>query len=74
MTDGAVLVSARIGKPNSGQEFWRHHIAAWRDSGLSQRAYCQKNNLKEYRFSHWKGRLAKTDVVGRFVRVPLASH
>ncbi len=69
-----VLVASPIGESSGQKKFWKHHIEAWRGSGLSQRAYCRKNNLKEYRFSHWKSRLAKADVAARFVRVPLAAH
>ena len=74
MTDSGVSVSSQIDEASSQKRFWRHHIQAWQDSGLSQRAYCQKNNLKEYRFSHWKSRLTKDNVASRFVRVPLPSH
>ena len=74
MTDGGVSVSSRIGEFSDHQEFWRLHIQAWQDSGLSQRAYCKKKNLSEYRFSKWKSRLAKNDnVASRFVRVPLTT-
>lgn len=69
MTDGGVSVSYKTGEPASPQKFWRHHIQAWQASGLSQRAYCKKNDLKEYRFSKWKNRLIKDDA-SHFVRVP----
>lgn len=72
MTDtGRDSVSSQIGEPVGHQKFWQHHIQAWRKSGLSQRAYCRKNDLSEYRFSKWKNRLDKDNVTGCFVRVPL---
>jgi hypothetical protein len=74
MTDVGVSVSSQTGETSSQKKFWQHHIQAWQDSGLSQRAYCQKNNIKEYRFSHWKSRLAKNSVSGCFVRVPMPTH
>lgn len=70
MTDGGGLVSSKAGEPASQERFWRHHIQAWQTSGLSQRAYCKKNNLKEYRFSKWKNRLVN-DNASHFVRVPV---
>lgn len=74
MTDGGASVSLQNGDPSGHKEFWRHHIQAWQDSGLSQRAYCNKNNLSEYRFSKWKSRLVNDSDAGRFVRVPLPTH
>jgi hypothetical protein len=70
MTDGGGVVSSKAGEHASQQKFWRHHIQAWQTSGLSQRAYCKKNDLKEYRFSKWKNRLVK-DNDSHFVRVPV---
>ncbi len=40
--------------------FWRAHVAAWRESGLTQRAYCHRESLPETQLSHWKHRLAKS--------------
>ncbi len=40
--------------------FWRAHLAAWRESGLTQRAYCHREHLPETQLSHWKHRLAKS--------------
>jgi hypothetical protein len=69
-----VSVASPVGESSGQKKFWKHHIEAWRVSGLSQRAYCQKNNLKDHRFSHWKSRLAKADAGVSFVRVPLVSR
>ena len=74
MTDGGVSVSSQIGDPCGHKEFWRLHIQLWQESGLSQRAYCQKNNFSEYRFSKWKSRLVNDNDAARFVRVPLTAH
>ena len=40
--------------------FWRAHVAAWRESGLTQRAYCHREQLPETQLSHWKHRLTKS--------------
>jgi hypothetical protein len=74
MTDSGVSVLSQSGGPSGQKKFWQHHLQAWQDSGMSQRAYCQKNDLSEYRFSKWKRRLVKDNDVSRFVRVPLPTH
>ena len=48
--------------------FWRAHIAAWRESGLTQRAYCHRESLPETQLSHWKHRLAKSQRRSRVKR------
>ncbi len=35
------------------EAFWRKHLEGWRLSGLSNRAYCQSNNLSESSFKAW---------------------
>lgn len=42
---------------------WRDRIAAWRESGLSQQAFCRAHGLSESTLSHWKSELAKRDAV-----------
>lgn len=37
--------------------FWRHHVAAWRRSELTQSAYCREHGLCASQFSTWKRRL-----------------
>jgi len=72
MTDADVSIPLPEPRVTDRKAHWRHHIQAWQGSGLSQRAYCRENNLKEYRFSKWKNRLVKDNAAGRFVRVPLS--
>ena len=43
--------------PTSRREFWQAHVEAWRESGLTQRAYCREHELPEVQLSHWKHRL-----------------
>ncbi|MBT8340509.1 MAG: hypothetical protein HKP58_01825 [Desulfatitalea sp.] len=74
MTDGGVSVSSKKLRPSDCQKYWRHHIDTWPDSGVSQRAYCRNNHLKQDRFSHWKRRLAKDHLAAGFVAVPLPAH
>ena len=32
---------------------WRQHVSAWRQSGLSQAAYCRQQTLNDKTFSRW---------------------
>lgn len=48
--------------------FWQNHIAAWKTSGGTQRAYCAQHKLSNWSFSTWKKRLAKD--ASSFVEVP----
>ena len=32
---------------------WQRHVEAWRESGLSQAAYCQQQGLNRKTFSKW---------------------
>jgi len=38
--------------------FWRRHIEAQRDSGLSVCAYCQEHGLTQVSFYQWRKRLS----------------
>ena len=38
--------------------FWKKHFTDWPQSGLSQRAYCARHNLKLATFGYWRRRLA----------------
>ena len=46
-------------KINKKEKFWKPHIKKWKSSGLSQDAYCKKNNLTLRRFSYWKCKIDK---------------
>lgn len=39
---------------NSKQTFWQAHIDAWRESGLSQVAYCKQHKLSLSSFGYWR--------------------
>jgi len=36
---------------------WQRHVEAWRESGLSQAAYCHQQGLKRKTFSVWTRRV-----------------
>ncbi len=37
-----------------GEEFWRKHLEAWGQSGLTQVAYCERHGLSEKSFYRWR--------------------
>lgn len=41
------------------REFWLRTIDQWQDSGLSQRQFCEDNDLAIATFQLWRRRLAK---------------
>jgi hypothetical protein len=35
------------------RKFWEEHILFWRESGLSQRAYCKRHDIKSSQWFYW---------------------
>jgi transposase len=60
----------RISPPQSKEDFWRSHIAGWRESGLNQRAYCEQHGLSKSALGWWRSKLAR-QAAGNFTLVPL---
>ncbi|MEF8697869.1 MAG: hypothetical protein V5B33_18380 [Candidatus Accumulibacter sp. UW20] len=48
-------------KNGEREAYWRGHVAEWRASGESQRAYCDRHGLKDHSLSYWHQRLAKRE-------------
>lgn len=46
--------------PEERQRFWRDHMERWRESGLTQTAYCQRQGMSRWAFGRWKRRLEGT--------------
>jgi hypothetical protein len=38
------------------ERYWQAHRVAWQSSGLSQRAYCQREGLSFSAFGYWRSR------------------
>jgi hypothetical protein len=53
------------------QMCWYNHIEQWSQSGLSQAAYCRKNNLKIKSFTYFKSRLNKKNLPVQFLQIPI---
>jgi hypothetical protein len=56
------------------QEFWSHHIAAWKESGLNIREYCELEDLSKSAFGYWRRKLtAPEPPAGGFVELKFNS-
>ena len=55
----------------SNYESWQGRVQAWKESGLSQREYCQRSSLKYGTFKNWIGKLRKQ---GNFLPVCIVSE
>ena len=53
--------------PEHKRRIWRSHLERWKQSGLSQVAYCRERGLKPHRFTYWKNRFKRTDAGIKFV-------
>ena len=40
--------------------YWRAHVAAWQESGLSQSRYSRENGIRQSALSYWIRRLSMT--------------
>ena len=43
----------------NGREFWAAHVAAWRRSGLSMRAYSARHHLAKGTLGYWSCKLKR---------------
>lgn len=41
------------------EAFWRHHVEAWRSSGLTQKQYGAKHGINALTLAHWSHRLQR---------------
>lgn len=53
-------------------QLWRNHIQQWSESGLSQSAYCRKNNLRPNRFTYWKQKFKTQNLPAEIVELSTA--
>jgi len=52
---------ARWQRDGAKERAWRRHVAGWRRSGLTVRAYCVAEGLPEANFYAWRRTLAERD-------------
>lgn len=41
-----------------GRDYWSRQVAAWRRSGQSKKAYCEKHGLSYWSLRYWVGKLS----------------
>jgi len=44
-----------------GREYWSRHVAEWRGSGLSKKAYCERHGLPYWSMCRWAGKLSERE-------------
>jgi hypothetical protein len=42
------------------RRYWELQVKQWKESGLSQKEYCRRNNLRDNQLTYWKKRFIKT--------------
>lgn len=47
-----------MGEQEEREVYWQGHVEAWRASGETQRAYCDRHGLKRHSLSYWHCRQA----------------
>lgn len=50
---------------------WKRQIENWQSSGMTQLAFCQKQDLKPHQFTYWKKRFVQTETGITFVPVKI---
>ena len=53
------------------RSYWKQHIDAWQETGLTQVEYCRQHNLKHHQLVYWKKRFLKTEADVSFVPIKL---
>lgn len=41
-----------------GRDYWSQQVAAWRRSGQSKKAYCEKHGVSYWSLRHWTAKLS----------------
>ena len=60
---------------SANKHYWQKHVASWRESKLSQVAYCRLNDLHTKNFGYWKRKESKAEEVPlRFFPLVTADH
>lgn len=57
--------------PKDKRRFWERHLEQCRQSGLTQKGYCQEHGLKRHQFYYWKKRLGSACDAVSFLPVDL---
>ena len=63
-----------MAKDEAKWAYWGKHIKAWRASGLSRHAYCQREGLKPTTFDYWRPLIASDHVEVDAVKQPVIDN
>ena len=55
------MADTKAGRVRRGEAQWQAILSAFAGSGLSQKAFCEREGLAVSTFQYWKRRLAKAD-------------
>lgn len=69
--DGLSPPSQESSDPHDKRRIWERRLEQCRQSGLSQKIYCQQNGLKLPQFYYWRKRLASDRGKVSFLPLPL---
>ena len=64
------------GRRGARRDYWKDQIEGWKQSGQSERAYCEERGLNPVSFYRWFARLRKAEPASegpRFIPVRLAA-
>lgn len=64
-------------QPLTREQFWRHHIRQWQDSGLSKMRYSRENDVPYHQLIYWCDKLCQSsetpeEANSKFVSVAVA--
>lgn len=65
---------ARIAERQEKQRYWDEHLSRWKESGLSQSAYCREHQLNLHRFIYWKKRRSPKTPNVSLVELPISTR
>jgi hypothetical protein len=57
--------------PSDKATYWQQHFNDWKQSGQSQRAYCQQHQLAFSSFGYWRKRLKENGQFAKLVPVSI---
>ena len=63
----------KISQGSKKEKYWRDQLARWRESGLSRREYCRRENISYWTFRDWLKKV-KTAESLKLVRVPREAY
>lgn len=52
-------MSQHTSKTQQKTEYWQKHLKQWKQSGLTQNQYCDKNGINKHTLSYWKKKQSK---------------